>query len=465
MRLLVLATTVFAALCTAQSSEDVPTKNLSAPSLDFSAVAQWRSVDQAHVVPPEDHKPSNPSHVRGGKGNKPRPPHYHHEAKKQHHSIRAPSESGAKHIQYAIRSGKIQSRGVNLGGWLVGEHWMTAWADIWRGLTDEQANGGEQVAFRNIPRDDAIGRYKWHRDTFITEEEIAKIAAAGLNTVRVPIGYWIIGYDNFDSSHKRQWENFAPGGLDYIDRLIRDWAKKHNVAVMLSMHGAKGSQNGADHSAPEQPGASFWSWYSENVASTLDAVKFLANRYKNEDAFLGIGLLNEPSGSTSRDVLYKYYQDAYQAIRIDGQNDCVLTIAPLLWEQSPWFMTEVLPHSTNVWVEWHRYFVWGYENASPDYILNGAMDEYRRDVEIWKQRSNKRMFIGEFSLATAGKFNDMDSTKEFMRRQLRVLLDNVDGGWTFWSWRIYGDEWGVNGWSLRSLLQNGVWPVMEPQQY
>ncbi|GLE05608.1 hypothetical protein PINS_up014640 [Pythium insidiosum] len=214
-----------------------------------------------------------------------------------------------RHVQWDLREGRVPSRGVNLGGWLVAEYWMNRESDIWKGITEQQASSGEQIAFKNSrPRDVAISRYKWHRDNFITEDEIAAIAAAGLNTVRVPVGYWILGADRFDVSNQQQWRNFAPGGLEYLDRLIRDWAWKHNVAVLISMHGAKGSQNGADHSAPEQKDRTFWSDYPENVLSTLDAVRVLAQRYQNDEAFLGIGLLNEPSGSTNRDVLYNYYR-------------------------------------------------------------------------------------------------------------------------------------------------------------
>jgi glucan 1,3-beta-glucosidase len=345
------------------------------------------------------------------------------------------------------------------------EAWMAAGSSPLQGVDDEVANSGEQQVFAHTqPRVLAEQRFKSFRDTFITEDEVRKIAIAGFNTVRVPVGYWIVGFDNHDPSDRKQWKNFAPGGLDYLDRLIRDWAKKYNIAVLINMHGAKGSQNGADHSGPEQPGKALWSQYPENVASTLEAVTFLAARYKDEDAFLGIGLMNEPSGDTDRGVLYQYYADAYKAIREDAKNDCILTISPLLWEQSANFMTEVLPLATHVWVEWHRYFVWGYEKTSPSELLGSAMDTFRSDVEAWRQKSDKKIFIGEFSFASAGKFNDADSLTEFGLAQLRVLTETVTGGWAFWSWRIAGDERGANGWSLRSLLHHGIYPDLRANQ-
>jgi len=58
---------------------------------------------------------------------------------------------------------------------------------------------------------------------------------------------------------------------------------------------------------------------------------WLAERYRNEPAFLGIGLINEPTGDTDSTILHQYYIDAYYAIRETG-NDCILTHAPLLYQ-------------------------------------------------------------------------------------------------------------------------------------
>lgn len=35
------------------------------------------------------------------------------------------------HVQQSIRAGTTPCRGVNLGGWLVAEHWMTSSSVIW----------------------------------------------------------------------------------------------------------------------------------------------------------------------------------------------------------------------------------------------------------------------------------------------------------------------------------------------
>ena len=156
-----------------------------------------------------------------------------------------------------------------------------------------------------------------------------------------------------------------------MDRLIEDWAVAYNVAVLVDIHAAKGSQNGNDHSAPTDPGQVYWSGYQENIDNTIEVGRFLADRYRNAPSFLGIELLNEP---TSVDVgkLKEYYVAAYNAIRSTG-NDCVIVTSPILWEQnagtgSQWEGFMVEPAFTNVWHDWHKYLIWGYEGQTADQL-------------------------------------------------------------------------------------------------
>ncbi|KAE9347959.1 hypothetical protein PR003_g6655 [Phytophthora rubi] len=376
----------------------------------------------------------------------------------QHQSDTSQQQTQSTHIQHSIRNGDVSSVGVNLGSWLVAEHWMTSAADFWQGVGSDDAGKGEYTAITKAADPDTIrSNLDYHHRTFITESDIADIAAAGLNTVRVPVGYWIVGFDNDDPSGQAAWTHYSNGTLKYLDALVTDWAKKHNIAVLLSLHAAKGSQNGADHSSPCDPGNSHWSAYDENVANTISMATFLAERYKDEDAFLGVGLLNEPNASTDEDKLYAYYEAAYAAIRATG-NDCVLSVAPLLYKQSPDAMTDFMqaPAYTNVWVEWHPYFVWGYEDTSDFDLTNTAVKlNFQSSVDQWNARENhNRLFIGEWSFATAGKFGgDQEGYYEFCQAMVDVLYQ-AGAGFTFWSWRLYGDESGFNAWSLRSVLRD-----------
>ncbi|KAE9031814.1 hypothetical protein PR001_g9272 [Phytophthora rubi] len=366
------------------------------------------------------------------------------------------SSSGSSHVQYSIRNGDTTSKGVNLGSWLVAEHWMTSSADFWTGAVN--ASQGEYTAIAQATDPDAIRSHlEYHHETFINESDIAEMAAVGINTVRVPVGFWIVGFDHDDPSGKAEWEVYTNGTLKYLDALITDWAKTHNVAVLLSVHAAKGSQNGADNSSPTVYGSEFWGTYAENVNNTIAMVAFLAERYKDEDAFLGFGLLNEPNGDTTTDVLYDYYERAYAAVRATG-SECVLSVAPLLYQQSPDVLTDFMlaPAYTNVWVEWHPYFVWGYDDVSDaDLVSTSVKVNFQASVSTWNAvAGHNRLFLGEWCFATNGKFqDDQDLFYEFAQAQTDVA-NQAEGGWTYWSWRIYEDETQDDMWSLRAVLRD-----------
>lgn len=223
-------------------------------------------------------------------------------------------------------------------------------------------------------------QFKQHRDSYITEQDFRDISAAKINTVRIPVGYWITGFDNSGGGDPNAWQVFAPDAISYLDQAIQEWAPRYNLVVLISFHAAKGSQNGMDHSAASDPGQSHWGSYPENVLNTLDAVEWLAKRYNGSSAFLGIGLLNEPSGifflfkithfitillvgTTPENVLKQYYYDAYGRIRLFS--NCLLGISPLLYQQGPfdsdWNKFMLWPNFYNMRHEWHRYQIWGFD--------------------------------------------------------------------------------------------------------
>ena len=68
-------------------------------------------------------------------------------------------------------------------------------------------------------------------------------------------------------------------------------------------------------------------------------------------------------GTTNEGILKQYYYDAYGRIRTFS--DCLLTVAPLLYQQGPydsdWARFMPPPQFSGVRHEWHRYQIWGYE--------------------------------------------------------------------------------------------------------
>lgn len=194
-------------------------------------------------------------------------------------------------------------QGVNLGGWLITERWMTP--ELFRGLSAR-----DEWSLRASEPGEAHERLKHHRETFITEADIASIAREGFALVRLPVGYWLW----------RQVEGYL---MDpHIVGQLLDWCQAYDLKVVISLHGAPGSQNGWDHSG--RIGNIEWQT-SENIELTLEAIEHIVRQYGNHPALVGINLLNEPHASLPLVTLGSYYQAGHRVVR-DGAHSRVRTI-------------------------------------------------------------------------------------------------------------------------------------------
>nr|CCA15861.1 unnamed protein product [Albugo laibachii Nc14] len=360
-------------------------------------------------------------------------------------------------FQLDIRKGRTPCQGVNLGGWLVVEHWITWDTPFWKDVPSDIIDQGEFTLMKHLGHEEGNRRFQNHRSTWITTEDIKEIKQRGLNTVRVPVGFFILGYDPTDLGNLNEYAVFASNSLFFLDQLINVWCLEHEIAVIVDIHAARGSQNGMEHSAPPTPGVCYWSDYPENIEDTVHVAEFLSSRYRNSPAFLGLGLLNEPNYPLDPIKTKDYYLQAYKKIRSSG-NDCILIVSPMLSEQNPPHLENFMGSNENyynVWVDWHPYFIWGYEKCSNKEILQ-AIEQYRKTVNKWK---GNRLFFGEWSLGAPGCIgNDRKKLKEFADAQMRAFNNRMTAaGWTFWTWKHSSDtQPDPCGWSMRQLLREEI---------
>jgi glucan 1,3-beta-glucosidase len=69
-----------------------------------------------------------------------------------------------------------------------------------------------------------------HWYSWITQGDFQAIAAAGMNHVRIPIGYW--------SVTPIQGEPYVQGAYDVLGQAL-DWAAGAGLKVMIDLHGGK----------------------------------------------------------------------------------------------------------------------------------------------------------------------------------------------------------------------------------
>lgn len=144
--------------------------------------------------------------------------------------IHVPAGSGRIAKRTLPSSGKI--RGVNLGSLFVVEPWMVPneWSEIGcSGLSSEFD------CVSKLGQTTADSAFQAHWARFITENDIIEMKSFSLNTIRIPIGYWIME-SLVDAS-----EHFPRGGIKYLEKVC-GWAADHGMYVIIDLHGAPYAQ-------------------------------------------------------------------------------------------------------------------------------------------------------------------------------------------------------------------------------
>ena len=180
------------------------------------------------------------------------------------HVSAAPTKRG---LSFDYNNNKVY--GVNLGGWFVLEPWITpSLFQQWAG-----GNGAvdEYTFCQQLGPAEAESRLSQHWNTWITQNDFNQIAAAGLNHVRIPIGYWAVAPQSGDP--------YVQGQVNVLDQAI-GWARSAGLKVMLDIHGVPGSQNGFDNSG--RKGAINWEHQDPNRDGAKAAVNALAQRYASQ---------------------------------------------------------------------------------------------------------------------------------------------------------------------------------------
>ncbi|KAJ3717752.1 glycoside hydrolase family 5 protein [Lentinula raphanica] len=129
--------------------------------------------------------------------------------------------------------------GVNLGSWLVLESWMLPqeWLDMGgESCTPCSACIADEFSFAKAFPNTVDGIFQKHWETWFTQADVDTLKGDGINTVRIPLGYWII-----ESLVDRQTEFYPRGGLAQLIRGLQQLQAAGIVAI-LDHHALPGVQ-------------------------------------------------------------------------------------------------------------------------------------------------------------------------------------------------------------------------------
>ena len=133
--------------------------------------------------------------------------------------------------------------GVNLSGWFIPEPWVTPSLFAATGATNETEL---QTVMGSVAYNERI---RQHYETFITEDDFRRMAAIGLNAVRLPVPWHAFGSQGESEVYI--------SAVDYIDRTF-EWARKFGMRVLLDLATVPGGQGDSNNSKSTPESVADW---------------------------------------------------------------------------------------------------------------------------------------------------------------------------------------------------------------
>ncbi len=150
------------------------------------------------------------------------------------------------------------------------------------------------------------------------EESFAELEQLGFNSVRFYLNASLFESDSSPFTYNET-------AFQWLDENIQ-WAKKHNIRLLLNMHIPQGGKISATNTI-------FWD-NPEYQKRFIALWTEIARRYANEEAILGYGLLNEPfvrecsSPDAALDLYYNLMEQTATAIRNVDNNHILFLERP-----------------------------------------------------------------------------------------------------------------------------------------
>jgi glucan 1,3-beta-glucosidase len=355
-------------------------------------------------------------------------------------------------------------RGVNLGGWLLLEKWMTP--SLFEGLA-----AADETTWCAELGPGARKRLRGHWDRFITHADFDWLAEAGINAVRIPLGHWIFGPPYpYHPKYGANPHPFVEGGIDVLDRAL-EWAAASGLKVVLDLHAAPGCQNGLDNGGIRD--ICEWHTREEYMDHSVDVLGRLARRYGGAPALHGIQTLNEPHKDLPTDLLKAYNLRAYDAIRAHCPPDRVAVVFHDGFRTHREYLGFMQPPQyENLIYDVHRYQCFLPAEIEMDIQdhLRMTAGRWRREPEEIQRDLGLPAIVGEWSLGFdpehvalwPGPFNhalrNMDTIQQDIAYRAfgaaQLLSFQHYHGWFFWSYRTEGTP----EWNFRQCVERGWLP-------
>ncbi|KAM0750485.1 glycoside hydrolase, partial [Meredithblackwellia eburnea MCA 4105] len=321
-------------------------------------------------------------------------------------------------------------RGVNLGSLFIVE--PANYVLFQMGCT---AYKSEWDCVKGLGKSKAQPAFEDHWNTFFNQSDFQAMVDLGLNTIRIPMGYWtvdsLIGDDYFCS-----------GSMKYVQQICR-WAKQAGLWIILDLHGAPGAQVDYQPFTGQYTKAGFYQ--ESNYQKACQALSNWTTMVHTVDDFSNvvmIQVLNEPIQSKPDEIpglLDSYYPAAQKAIRdaetaLGVTRPCFKLVnagLPIYWGSGD--PTSKLSTTDHTVYEDHDYVTWITSDQSrKGYMSYSCSDGMRGETPIFYHINysilTSKVQLSEFGLESSG-------AKQWYSQWASAQLTAYEkgAGWLFWS--------------------------------
>ncbi|KAH6786710.1 hypothetical protein C2S52_006262 [Perilla frutescens var. hirtella] len=275
---------------------------------------------------------------------------------------------------------------------------------------------------------------KEHWSTYIVEKDLDFIKKSGLNTVRLPVGWWI-------AHDPHPPKPFVAGSVEFVDKAF-SWAEKYGIKVILDLHAAPGSQNGWEHSG-SRDGFQEWGQTYDTIQQTVDVIDFLTARYAKSPSLFGMAVLNEPFAPiVSVQNLTRFYKASYEVVR-KHSSTAYFILANRLGPQEPRELFGLAKTMTKAVIDVHFYSLFSeiYTNLTVQQNIDYIYNNRTQHLDYLTVPNGPLIFVGEWTAEML-----VNATKREYRRYAKAqqqVYGKTTFGWAFWTLKNVRNRWSL----------------------
>ncbi|KAF4458608.1 SPR1-exo-13-beta-glucanase precursor [Fusarium albosuccineum] len=357
-------------------------------------------------------------------------------------------EQLGKRFKPSLPNGITKIRGVNFGGWLICEPWLQ------RSEWEDKLKCGNSLSEFDCMRDHYTGsqretgnqNFENHWRDWINPATVQSVHDVGLNTIRIPIGYW-----SFVDIVDKASEPFADGNrmLPYLDAVVKK-AADLGLYVIIDLHGAPGGQQEDVFTGQNNKPAGFFNDY--NFGRAEKWLSWMTNRIHSNSAYRTVGMievLNEPvsrhdggnrypAPGQDPGLVQKYYpgalkavRDAESALNVPDNKKLHVQFMSSKWDSGDARTSAAVARDPITAFDDHNYigFALGNNNGDQTRLMQSACRDSRvvsgQDFAI----------TGEWSMTSNVDWHDRDFFSKFFTAQQQLYEKPGMDGWVYWTWK------------------------------